>query len=516
MRKNGSSHPMAAGAIGMILAAAPLAALEISVNTIQFPEKRSIDVLFAAMSPAPAGATLEAEVEAKGSQTVVEIAFDKLQPAVLFGGEVNSYVLWAITRDGVAENLGEVFDRKERGKNKFQSAQKEFGMIVTAEIVPGVSRPSSMIVFESLPAKSTYARNSRFVYSNFRPAAAHEVESIGSRQYTQDVPLELYQARRVYDLGMSRGIDKYDERSMAEARTTLEQATNSTKSGGSSKAVTDYSRRTVSLVTSAGRAYLRAMQAQEEAAAAAKRAEEIAALNAAREKAAADKAEAERLAKEAEDARKAAEERHLAAEEERKAAEAARLKSDELRRQAEAEKDEAQKAQLQAQADAATLEAQRNEIAAERDRIQKDRDALSQRLTGALQGVATTRSTARGVVVSLPGILFDTNKATLKMEAQLGLAKMAGVLTVFPDMNLRVEGYTDSTGTDEINLPLSRERAQSVASFLKQQGIAAQRIVTEGYGSKFPVASNATPEGRAENRRVEVVLAEGVVQAPGT
>jgi len=90
------------------------------------------------------------------------------------------------------------------------------------------------------------------------------------------------------------------------------------------------------------------------------------------------------------------------------------------------------------------------------------------------------------------------------------------VLSVFPDMNLRVEGYTDSTGTDEINLPLSRDRAESVAAFLRQQGLAAKRIQTQGYGSQFPVASNTTTEGRTENRRVEVVVAEGVVQAPGS
>jgi outer membrane protein OmpA-like peptidoglycan-associated protein len=118
--------------------------------------------------------------------------------------------------------------------------------------------------------------------------------------------------------------------------------------------------------------------------------------------------------------------------------------------------------------------------------------------------------------VSLPGILFDTNKSTLKTNAQIGLAKMVGVLSVFPDMNLRVEGYTDSTGTDEINVPLSKERAESVAAFLRQQGIAGGRIQTEGYGSQFPVSSNETTSGRAENRRVEVVVAEGVVQAPGS
>jgi outer membrane protein OmpA-like peptidoglycan-associated protein len=512
-----------------LLAASPLAATEVSVNTIQFPEKKEIDVPFYALPPAPSGASMEAEVEAKGNQTTVDLSFEHLQPAVLLGGEVNSYVLWAITRDGLAENLGEVFDRSDRGKNKFQSAQKEFGMIVTAEIVPGVPRPSALIVFQSAAGKSKYAHNSQFPFSNFRPAPAHDVASIGTLHYTQDVPLELYQAQRIYDLAIAKGIDKYDARSMAEAKIALAQATNSTQRGGSNKSVTDYSRRTVSLVTSAGRAWMRAIQAQEAAAAEAKRAEELNALKAQSEKLAAEKAaaqevavrsemarrEAEESALQEEAARKEAEARTAEAQESAKAADAARLKSEDLRRQAEEQADAAEKARLQSEADAAALEAQRDDLASERDRIQKDRDALSQRLTGALQGIATTRSTARGVVVSLPGILFDTNKATLKPDAQIGLAKMAGVLSVFPDMNLRVEGYTDSTGTDEINLPLSRDRAESVAGFLRQQGVSAARIQTQGYGSQFPVASNETAQGRADNRRVEVIVAEGVVQAPG-
>jgi outer membrane protein OmpA-like peptidoglycan-associated protein len=143
-----------------------------------------------------------------------------------------------------------------------------------------------------------------------------------------------------------------------------------------------------------------------------------------------------------------------------------------------------------------------------------ERDALSQRLVGALTTVADTQNTARGVVVNLSDILFDTNKASLKPEAQLKLAKLTGVLTVFPNLNLRVEGYTDSTGTDAINDKLSRERAASVQMFLQSQGIDGSRMTSQGYGSQHPVASNDTKEGKAKNRRVEIVLAEGVVAEP--
>ncbi len=88
-------------------------------------------------------------------------------------------------------------------------------------------------------------------------------------------------------------------------------------------------------------------------------------------------------------------------------------------------------------------------------------------------------------------------------------------MQLFPKINLRIEGYTDSTGSDELNQRLSRERAESVRGFLEKQGVAAGRMTAVGYGPKFPVADNATPEGRAKNRRVEIVLAEGVVPGAG-
>ncbi|HKA37221.1 MAG TPA: OmpA family protein, partial [Thermoanaerobaculia bacterium] len=186
-----------------------------------------------------------------------------------------------------------------------------------------------------------------------------------------------------------------------------------------------------------------------------------------------------------------------------------------------AEKDASDKSKAEAAAAVAALDLQKRDLetqmatlAVENQRIAAERDALASRLVGALATVAETQSTARGVVVNLSDILFDTGKATLKPEAQVALAKMCGVLSVFPNMNLRVEGHTDSTGTDEINNKLSRERAATVVVFLQGQGIPGARMTSDGYGSKFPVAPNETSDGRAKNRRVEVIVAEGVIAAP--
>lgn len=544
-------------------ATARLLALEVPLNTVQFPEKKSVDVPFAATPRAPAGATLEGEVESRGAQARIDLSFSNLQPAVLFGGQINSYVLWAITRDGIAQNLGELWSRDERGKARFQTGLKEFAMVVTAEPIPGMAKPSDLVVFVSRPVRSKYAKNSPFTFSGFRPSVRRDTESIGALRYQEREPLELYQARRIYEMAQLAGIADYDSRSMAEAKTTLAQATNTANSGGSARVVADYSRRTVSLVSTAARAMSRAVEEREQAEAAARRKAEIDALGqkatAAEQSAAASDAARRRAEMERETAaraqadaaaaaerlaleKQAAEQNAAASDAARRDAEQAQRRSEELRQQAEAERNAAERAKADAAEQAAALEAQRNaaerarqeaaqqaaaleaqkselsaekeSLSADRERIQKERDALQQRLSGALAGIATTRKTARGIVVSLPGILFDTGKATLKPSAQVGLAKMAGVLSVFPDMNLRVEGYTDSTGTDAVNQKLSKNRAEAVSAFLRKQGVAPERIVTAGYGSQFPVASNQTKTGRARNRRVEVVLAEGVVQPP--
>ncbi len=567
-------------ALFLLLAfASSVLALEVTLNTVQFPERKSVDVPFTATRRAPAGATLEGDVEARGPQTRIDLEFRSLAPAVLFGGQINSYVVWAVARDGSAQNLGELWGRDESGKARFQTGWKEFAILVTAEPIPGMSRPSDLVVFVSGPVKSKYAKNSAFAYSTFRPAVLRDVESIGTLRYHEKEPLELYQARRIYQTADRAGIANYDARSMEEARTTLAQAANTSNSGGSSRVVADYSRRTVSLVTTAARAMWKAVAEREEAEIAAGRRAELDALGrqAARaEKTAAEaevarrqaemqrdsaaraqsesEATAERLVREKQEAERttmASDEARRQAEEASRRSEESSRRSEELRRQAEDEKRAAERAQAQAAQQTAALEEQKNaseraraeaaeqaaalerqknqlsadktqlsaekeSLAADRDRVQKDRDALQQRLSGALAGVATTRTTARGIVVSLPGILFETGRSTLKTSAQVALAKMAGVLSVFPDMNLRVEGYTDSTGTEATNQKLSRSRAASVSAFLQKQGIGSSRIVTEGYGSQHPVASNNAPAGRARNRRVEVILAEGVVAAPAS
>ena len=129
-------------------------------------------------------------------------------------------------------------------------------------------------------------------------------------------------------------------------------------------------------------------------------------------------------------------------------------------------------------------------------------------LKNALSSVAETTDSARGVVGSLSGILFDVGQATLKTTSQISVAKLAGILMVFPHMNLSIEGYTDATGSRETNMRLSMERARTVYEFLMVQGISSDRMKYQGFGPENPVAPNDTEANRTRNRRVEVVLTQ--------
>lgn len=111
------------------------------------------------------------------------------------------------------------------------------------------------------------------------------------------------------------------------------------------------------------------------------------------------------------------------------------------------------------------------------------------------------------IYLIMPGnITFDTNEAYIKSSFQPVVVSIAKVLKEYDKTLIQVNGYTDNTGNNAINLPLSQRRANAVADFLKVQGVAANRIIATGYGAANPIASNATAAGREQNRRVEIVL----------
>ena len=502
------------------LAAWPVAAAEVQLSVIQFPERSSVDIDMAgSVRVVPAKA--EASVKYKDGQAQIEVDSKNLPPAIVFGGDVTSYVAWAVSRDGNAENLGELIVRGTSGSGEYRTGQKEFALLVTAEPYALVLKPSELVCFMSVAPPQNKVRSTLITFSGFVAAPALGNPQIGALRYAGKEPVEIVQAQHVLDQAKAIGADKYSPDALREAEITLNQATNLFKSGDKRTGV-DYASRSRSISSTAIRDAQKRRAEQAAADAAAGRAAEMQSLEKQRVAAQAQAASAEKQALEAREQALAAREQALAAQQQLTT----------LQEQAAAAQQEATAAQQRAAAaglsaeaaDAARREADEARLKAEglaaqlkneNERLVRERDDLAGQLDGALSSVAQITKTARGVVVNLPDILFDVNKATLKQNTQVALAKLAGIVQLFPKINLRIEGHTDSTGSDELNMRLSKERAESVLGFLQGQGVASSRLTAMGYGPKVPVADNATPEGRAKNRRVEIVLAEGVIQGAG-
>jgi len=185
--------------------------------------------------------------------------------------------------------------------------------------------------------------------------------------------------------------------------------------------------------------------------------------------------------------------------------------ADRLRLQARTREAEAARQQAAAQARNAQV-AQQQAMSAEQRAAQQQAAARSaqervQQLEAQLRDIEG-QQTERGLLVTLGDVLFAFNKAELTPQAGPRLDKLAGFLRQFPDRRLLIEGYTDSVGGDAYNMELSQRRAQSVQAALVQRGVEPSRITARGYGKSYPVADNGSAEGRAMNRRVEIVIAD--------
>jgi outer membrane protein OmpA-like peptidoglycan-associated protein len=190
-------------------------------------------------------------------------------------------------------------------------------------------------------------------------------------------------------------------------------------------------------------------------------------------------------------------------------AQLAQQQAEEAQRRAQAEADQraaAEQQSQQSQAQAAEARRQADEAQQWAQQAEANQAQLRERLMSQLNAVLETRDSARGLIVSMPDVLFDTGSANLKSTARERLAKVAGILIAYPDIRIEVDGYTDSTGSPLFNEQLSQQRADSVRSYLNQQGVQPSLITTRGFGQNNPVASNDTPQGRQQNRRGEMVV----------
>ena len=137
---------------------------------------------------------------------------------------------------------------------------------------------------------------------------------------------------------------------------------------------------------------------------------------------------------------------------------------------------------------------------------EREKNELRARLRDQLNVILETRESARGLVVNLSDVLFDTGKADLKPGAREKLSRLSGVLLSHPGLYVEIEGHTDNVGADNYNQQLSETRASSVRDYLVREGIAPSTVGTSGFGESKPVASNGTSAGKQQNRRVELIV----------
>jgi outer membrane protein OmpA-like peptidoglycan-associated protein len=461
---------------------------------VTYPEGKTVSVKVAGTSRLPR-AKGEAKVERKRGATEIEIELDEMRPAMLFGGDFATYVFWTVSPEGFATNVGEFVLEGNRGKLNVTSRQQTFGMFVSAEPHYLVRTPSRFVVIENTELKSdlrTPAQTSKIRFQGGEADYKFTRETIPRElEARSEMRTELLQARKAVELAERAQAEKYALVKLTEARVSLRKADEAEKGRVDRRQVAILGKEAVRL------AFEAQTEAEDARIAEKKRADEAERARLAADAAEAQRRAAEEAAQRQEAARLAAEEAARREEENRKAQAAARLREEEAARRA------AEEAARRREAEAAAARA-----ADEANRAAREREEAKNRMAQALGQIAETRSTARGLIVNLPDILFDTGKATLRPEAREVISRIAGVLMVAQGFNLKVEGHTDSVGGDEYNLKLSEQRAGSVREYLEKAGVKPELITTEGFGKTQPLADNNTAAGRQKNRRVEIVIGD--------
>jgi outer membrane protein OmpA-like peptidoglycan-associated protein len=479
----------------------------------------------------------EAKVESKQGVIKIDADMEKLGPATQFGREYLTYVMWAITPEGRATNIGEVL-LNNSGKTKLDATTElqSFGLIVTAEPYFAVTQPSDVVVMENFVRKDTTGtieevdakfellQRGQYVL-NVKPADIHP------RELNSKVPLELYEARNAVEIARWTGAEQYAGDTYQKAVVGLENAEGYLIGKAGKKPIGTVAREAVQMAEDARIITVKKIEeeqlANERKAGADREArvegERVAALS-----------EADRVTREAEQARLTAVENAARLKRDNDAqTAAAQTEADRLKRESDARTLAAQTEadRLKQESDAKLLaanvetdrlkqenEAQRIAAQADADRAAKEkaqaeaeRTQLRADLLLQFNAILETRDTARGLIVNVSDVLFDTAKHTLRPVAREKLAKVAGIISGHPGLRLAVEGYTDSVGGDEYNQKLSEDRGTAVRDYLTKEGVAGAAVTSQGFGKADPVASNDTAAGRQQNRRVQLVVSGEII-----
>ena len=474
-------------------------------------------------TPLLAMAKGSAKVESERGVIHVSAEFKDLALPSSFGPEYLTYVLWAISPDGRPVNLGELtldsYGAGSHSKIETTSDIQTFGMIVTAEPYYAVTKPSDVVVLENVVRPDTQgvieAINARY---ELLPRGTYTMQGRASGfvpiRPSKKNPFELYEAENAVELARIAGADKYAAESFDKAFAVLQQAERYQDQKPGQKPVITMAREAA---VRAEDARVVALHRQDE-----ERQENERQAALARENAERERAETARLRADNE-ARQRAQ-----ADADRLAAERSKAEALAAAQQARLERQEADAARLAAkQAQQAAVDQQQRlaaeagnarAAAAESDRLrlkaEQDQAQLRQQLLDQFNAILRTRDTARGLIVNMSDVLFDTAKYTLRPGAREKLAKVSGIILSHPGLKIQVEGHTDSVGGDEYNMRLSENRANAVRTFLIDQGVNPENVGAEGFGKTMPVADNSTAAGRQMNRRVELVVSGDIIGTP--
>jgi len=472
-----------------------------------------INFLGTDLMPAAAG---EARIESKRGAIKIEVEFSGLDRPTSFGNEYLTYVLWAISPEGRPVNIGEVLvGDNRRSKLDVTTDLQAFALIVTAEPYYAVHRPSNVVILENAIRSDTEgyteavdAKYDLIDRGGYIPTGYNFDPVVLSAR----LPLEFYEARNAVRIAKSAGAETFATSSYVNAVKQMNRADEmAARKHFDRKALIAESREVVQTADDAREIAVKRIDAER--------------LAADRDAAAARVADANAQSDKDNRARRHAEAESAHADRRRANADQLAANAQQQQQSAEAESQRDRAAANQAnQATADAREGQRNaEAESDRNRVAaassdqrlrhavQEREELRARLLQQFNAILATQDTARGLVVNLSDVLFDTAKYTLRPEAREKLAKISGIVLAYPDLRLAIEGNTDSVGSDTMNQELSERRAGAVLDYLALQNIPAASMTSEGFGKTRPIASNDTAAGRQQNRRVEMIVTGDVI-----
>jgi outer membrane protein OmpA-like peptidoglycan-associated protein len=469
------------------------------------------------------GAVGGATVQSKRGDTKIVAELQGLDNPRTFGNEYLTYVLWAVSPEGRPVNLGEILvGSNHRSKLETATQLQAFALIVTAEPYYAVRRPSNLVVLEN-EVRSDTVGTTEAVESKYELIDRGGYIPTGYKfdpvVLNAKLPLEFFEARNAMRIAESAGAQRYATPSYDKALLQIKKADElAIRKHSDKKTLISASREAVQTAEDAREIAMKnietARREAERGASAGREADANA--NADREaqrRLDAESATADAVRRE-QNARTKADlesQRRMAAENATSDAQADAQKSANAQADAERARVAAEHNQQAAEADS---DRNRAAAASSNQQLQQavlDREELRARLLQQFNAILVTHDTARGLVVNMSDVLFDSGKFTLRPLAREKLAKISGIVLAYPSLKLAIEGNTDSVGSEQFNQVLSEQRAQGVRSYLTQQGVPASSTSAQGFGKNQPIASNDTADGRQQNRRVELVVSGDVI-----